>query len=261
MQVEALRASLGATVEGLDLSQGIDPDSAAELRAALLEHQVLIFPGLGLDDERQLALAGVFGEPELHRLEDEDNRDFDSVEGHPEILVLDDPAKNPANFWHSDATFRQQPPLGALLSVRACPPRGGDTLWASTRNAHEELSEPVRRMISGLSAVHGHPPSTSSAVHPVVRRHPETGRPSVFVNRGWTTRIEGLSRHESQAILGMLFDHCERPEFSMRWSWSEGDAALWDNRCTLHYALRDYGSNYRRVHRIALAGDRPRQEN
>ncbi|MCB0996028.1 MAG: TauD/TfdA family dioxygenase [Acidimicrobiales bacterium] len=252
LQVTPLRAALGATVERLD-ADALDATTQAELRQALLAHKVLFFPGQHLTTDQQVALGSVFGRLEATTESGADHRQQLTVEGHDEVLVLDSIERpSRADAWHADVTFAEAPPMGALLSMQVCAPSGGDTIWANAERAYAELSPAIKRALEGLTATHGRPGLTAQASHPVVQLHPETGKPVLFVNRGWTSRIDGMSHHESTHLLALLFDHMERPEYTVRWSWSEGDAALWDNRCTLHYAIWDYGTEHRRIHRVAI---------
>ena len=130
-------------------------------------------------------------------------------------------------------------------------------MWLSTYRAYEELSPPLKQMVEGLTAVHGRMGATEFSSHPIVRTHPETGRKALWVNRGWTIAIGGMQFKEGQLLLNFFFDYMEQPESTCRWAWSVGDIAIWDNRCTLHYALRDYGDADREIHRIILAGEVP----
>ncbi len=252
IEVTALPAALGATVEALDVNR-LDDDMATELREALWAHKVLFFPGIHLSDEQQVALGSVFGELAAVSNDDTDHRRHETVDDEGRILVLD--SSNPysrANFWHTDVTFARNPPLGSLLSMKVSPSSGGDTMWANTQAAYEGLSAPVKAVIEGLTARHGRTGLTEFTDHPVVTIHPETGKQVLFVNRGWTSSLNGLSNLESTHLLDLLCAHMEQPEYTVRWSWSTGDAALWDNRCTMHYALADYGTDQRRIHRVTI---------
>jgi len=250
LTVTRLPQTLGAVVEGLP--EHFDDDTAQALAAAWAEHLVLFFPQAHLDDDRLIELGSVFGT--LHATSPgrkDDNRNQTVLGPNGEILEIDARHER-ANAWHTDVTFAHTPPIGSLLSMRTCPERGGDTMWSNQYRAYETLAEPVRAFVDGLEAVHGRPPMTGSHTHPVVVTHPVTERKALFVNRGWTTRVEGLSPIESGAVLGMLFDHAEKPENTVRWSWRVGDAALWDNRCTMHYAVNDYGDAERVLRRVTM---------
>ncbi len=268
--VAPLTTVLGAEVSGVDLSSPLDAPAIAAIRDALLAHKVLLFRKQSLDPTTQARLASRFGElTPAHPVEP-------SVEGHPEILSLDSDDGARADVWHSDLTFQESPPLGAMLHAVVVPDVGGDTIWADMAAAYEALSPALRDFLAGLTATHSaakaggyfaardtggdKAAATAAAVpahHPVIRAHPETGRPSLFVNPLFTTKIDGLRRAESDALLDLLYEIATRPEHQMRWHWSAGDVAFWDNRCTMHYALLDYGKERRRMERVALEGDRP----
>jgi taurine dioxygenase len=199
----------------------------------------------------------------------------------PEILLLDNhEAFLPDNDnWHTDVTFSKTPPLAAILAAKRIPSVGGDTLWSDSTAAYEALSEPLRRFLDGLSAQHSvtksfpaerwqtdpafkeryeravarHPPVD----HPVVRTHPVSRRKGLFVNEGFTTHINGIKPRESEALLKFLFAHIAQPEFILRWRWTAGDVAFWDNRNTQHYAVADYLPERRTMHRATVNGDEP----
>jgi taurine dioxygenase len=269
--VAPLTTVLGAEVTGVDLSAPLDERTIKAIREALLQHKVLLFRKQSLDPTSQARLASRFGElTPAHPVEP-------SVEGHPEILSLDSDDGARADVWHSDLTFQECPPLGAMLHAVVVPEVGGDTIWADMAAAYDALSPALQTFLAGLTALHsatkaggyfaardnngGDKAAATAAAepahHPIVRAHPETARPSIFVNPLFTMKIDGLRRAESDALLGLLYEVATRPEFQMRWHWSAGDVAFWDNRCTMHYALLDYGKERRRMERVALEGDRP----
>lgn len=250
LTITPMPQALGAVVTGLP--ETFDGAVAAQLNEAWMRHQVLFFPQAHLDDERLIALGSLFGNlAATSPGRADDHRQQTVLGAHGEILEID-ADKERANAWHTDVTWAETPPTGALLSMRTCPERGGDTMWLDQYRAYETLSEPVRTLVDGLRAVHGRPPSTGEHTHPAVITHPVTGRRALFVNRGWTTRFEGMSSIESTGLLRMLCDHAERPENTVRWTWTPGDAALWDNRCTQHYAVNDYGTAKRVLHRVTI---------
>ncbi|HQV57542.1 MAG TPA: TauD/TfdA family dioxygenase [Ilumatobacteraceae bacterium] len=251
--VTPLPQSLGATVTGLDLRAGLNDETVERLLRAWHDNLVLFFPELHLDDDQHIALGSVFGDLAATTQGNDDQRDHLNRGPRGEILVLDaDRPQDRANAWHTDVTFTANPPIGSLLSMQVCPDKGGDTLWTNQIAAYEALSPAVRTLIDELSAVHGRPGLTGSTTHPMVAIHPTTGRKALFVNRGWTTAVDGLSQIESRHLLAMLFEHAEKPEFQVRWTWKAGDAALWDNRVTMHYAVDDYGSAARILHRVTI---------
>ncbi len=164
-----------------------------------------------------------------------------------------------------------------MLNAIVIPEAGGDTLWADTHAAYEGLSAPIRQLVDGLHAFHDGTPTfgrlleavgqgewdgetfteLTQVEHPVVRTHPETGRRNLFVNPGFTTRIKGLTRRESDALLEFLYAHMTTPEYVVRYRWEEGDLGFWDNRTTMHYAVGDYGDAHRVIQRVTVRGDRP----
>jgi taurine dioxygenase len=263
LTVTKLNAALGATVTGIDTSvldadgPGLADDTIATLRRAWSEHLVLFFPEINLSPTQQVRLAGYFGDSLAATTETGDYRNAPTLanEGFPQILLLDTGTGHKPTVtsnWHTDVTFVPNPPIGSLFCMEIPAPHGGDTMFIDQYRSLESLSRPVQEMISALTAVHGRPPLTESAEHPMVITHPETGRRCLFVNRGWTAKVKGVSTTESNHLLAMLFERAEQPEHTTRWQWTAGDAALWDNRCTMHYALNDYNSARRRARRVTI---------
>jgi alpha-ketoglutarate-dependent taurine dioxygenase len=270
MDVEAMSPGLGAVVHDVALHPDLPDATVTSIRGAFLRYKVVWFRGQSLDADALTRLAARFGTlTEAHPVEP-------SLEGHPEVLPLDSEEGARADVWHSDLTFQPCPPLGAILHAVEIPGVGGDTLWADMTSAYRALSAPVQRLLDGLSATHaptkaggyfagrdatGGEAAARTALeavhHPVVRRHPETGEPSLFVNPLFTDKLDGVRRRESDVLLAMLYELSTAPERVVRWKWRAGDVALWDNRCTMHYALLDFGASRRRMLRVALEGDRP----
>ena len=268
-----LAGALGAEVTGIDLRQPIDDAAFATLEAGLLEHQVLFFRDQHIEPVHQRVLASRFGEPVPHPA-------YPHIDGFPEINIIESTEENPTKIdtWHTDMTFLERPPLGTILRGLVIPERGGDTMWASLFAAWEALSDRMQRYLDGLTALHsfahgfrhslaepggwerlGETVRANPPVpHPVVRTHPRSGRRALFVNRLFTTHIEGLREAESDAVLRFLFDHLETPELSCRFRWTPGAIAFWDNRATLHRPVNDFFPAHRRLERIMIAGDRPR---
>lgn len=268
-----LAGALGAEVTGIDLRQPMDDATFARLEGGLLEHQVLFFRDQQVEPAHQRALACRFGEPVPHPA-------YPHIDGFPEINVIESTAENPTKIdtWHTDMTFMERPPLGTILRGIVLPERGGDTMWASLFAAWEALSDRMQRYLDGLTALHsfahgfrhslaepggwerlGEAVRANPPVrHPVVRVHPRNGRRALFVNRLFTTHIEGLREAESDAVLRFLFDHLETPELSCRFHWTPGAIAFWDNRSTLHRPVNDFFPAHRRLERVMIAGDRPR---
>lgn len=274
LQITPIGAALGAIIEGVNLAEPLSEGHFAALKDALLQYQVLFFREQPLTPLQQRNFARHFGDLHIHPI-------YPNVPDTPEVLILDTHDQNlPDNDnWHTDVTFIETPPLGAILAAKQLPPTGGDTLWASGTAAYEALSAPLQHLLDGLTATHDfgksfpetrfavseevhaqwhasrarHPPIT----HPVIRTHPQTGKKALFVNDGFTTRINELSARESQALLDFLFAHIARPEFTLRWRWQENDVAFWDNRITQHYAVADYLPHRRIMHRATILGDKP----
>jgi taurine dioxygenase len=270
-EVVPVTPRLGAEVRGVSLAPDLTDAAIADIRSALLDHKVLFFRQQSFDPASLRAFAARFGEPTpAHPVEP-------SVKGHPEVLSLDSEEGARADVWHSDLTFQERPPLGAMLHAEIVPDVGGDTVWTDMAAAYDALSVPMRAFLDGLTATHspfkagdyfaqrdttaGDKAAETAALapvsHPVVRVHPETGKRSVFVNPLFTLKIDGLRRAESDALLGVVQDLATRPDAMVRWRWETGDVAFWDNRCTMHYALMDYGTARRKMVRVALEGDRP----
>ncbi len=271
IEVTALTPTLGAEIRGVDLREPLSDDAFAEVRDAFHRHQVVFFKGQQkLDPDAQIAFARRFGGLHLHPA-------APHLEGKPEIFVIHThKGSRIANgdAWHTDVSCDEEPPLGTMLQLHQLPPGGGgDTLFASMYAAWEALSEPMRAFLATLQARHesehiyrgryadrnvdDRGKTYPEAVHPVVRTHPETGRRALYVNRAFTTRIEGLRRAESDALLAFLFAHMEQARFQVRFRWEVNDIALWDNRCLQHHAMWDYWPEERKGHRVTIQGDRP----
>ena len=247
----------------------------AAVREAFLEHQVLVFRDQKLDGEAYLALARRFGQPIPYPF-------AKGVDGFEEITAIVKEAHQTSNFggmWHSDTTYRADPPMATMLYCIETPQAGGDTLFACQYRACETLSEPLRRFLSGLKGVSSSAKNASAlrtthlatgtmkgtsrddtmtAAHPAIRIHPETGRPALYVNRSHTVAFEGMTEAESAPILEYLFDHQIKPEFTARVRWAPGTMVIWDNRSSQHCAINDYDGHRREMWRITLAGDEPR---
>ena len=269
-----LSSALGAQIEGVDLTQPLSLEQRDAIEQALLTHQVIFFKNQSITPQQQARFAANFGDLHIHPI-------YPNVPEQPEVLVLDTAVTDVRDnaVWHTDVTFLPTPAMGAVLSAKQLPAFGGDTLWASGIAAFEGLSKPLQRLLDGLTATHdftksfplerfGSTPedfarwdqtrkNNPPLSHPVIRTHPVSGRKSLFVNEGFTTRINELSEAESEAILKLLFAHATRPEYTIRWRWQQTDVAFWDNRVTQHYAVDDYRPNRRVMHRATILGDAP----
>lgn len=274
LTITPLSRALGAQISGVDIAQPLNVEQRDAIEQALLKHQVLFFRDQPITPEQQARFAANFGDLHIHPI-------YPNVPEQPEVLILDTAQTDVRDnaVWHTDVTFLPTPALGAVLSAKLLPEFGGDTLWASGIAAYEALSEPLKVLLQGLSATHDFVKSfplerfgnTAQALeqweatrrknpplsHPVIRTHPVSGRKSLFVNEGFTTRINELSDSESEAILKLLFAHATRPEFTLRWRWQTDDVAFWDNRVTQHFAVDDYRPARRVMHRATVLGDVP----
>lgn len=250
--VSPLAGELGAEVTGLDLSD-LTAVSAGSINELLLEHQVLFFPGQMLTLDEHVAFGRLFGELENHP---NLNNPFTQ---HPEVFELAASHGGLADEWHSDISFQEHPSVMSILNMVTCPSVGGDTLWASAYAAFEALSKPLQDLCLGLTALHDAAPHGRrdlTAIHPVVRVHPETGRRALFVNEHFTRRIVEMSHQESENFLGYLVRWIASPRFTVRYRWSAGTIAMWDNRCTQHFVLSDF-SEQRVIQRVTVMGDTP----
>jgi taurine dioxygenase len=277
LEIEVLTPAVGAVIGGVDLARDQDAETIAAIRKALLKHRVIFFEDQHMTPVQHRNLAACFGALHTHPL-------YPGVGEAPELFILDNHADNPTDndAWHTDVTFIETPPMGSILYAKELPPTGGDTVWSDMRAAYLALSQPMQEFLKGLDAVHDfargfpvtgtvakqagadkhtkareeHPP----VIHPVIRTHPETGEDALFVNYGFTTRIKGLRHKESSALLKMLHEHIQQPEFTVRWHWKPNAVAFWDNRITQHYAVNDYLPHRRIMHRATILGDRPYQQ-
>lgn len=276
--VTPVAGALGAEISGVDLSEPLDDETFGEIHQALLDHLVIFFRDQAITPEHQIAFGERFGKLHVHPF-------IPNLEGYEQVIKLESADAGPgemayqSNTWHTDLTYEAEPPMASILHGLVIPEAGGDTMWNNLYAAYDGLSAPVRAFVDGLTAVHNIVASmpadfmeqswapkqlerlqqiTPPVEHPVVRTHPETGRRCLFVNRNFTSHVVGLTRAESDALLAFLYEHIEQPEFVVRFKWQKNSLAMWDNRCTQHYALVDYRSK-RIMHRVTVCGDRPHQ--
>ena len=268
IEVRKLTPVIGAEIHGVDLSKGLSNQQFDDIHRALMENLVIFFRDQKLSIDEQKDFGRRFGKLHIHPAAPK------GLEEHPEILIIkaDDKSKRVAGEeWHSDVSCDPEPPMGSILYLTTVPPDGGgDTMFANMYRAYETLSEPMRRMLEGLTAIHDgehvfrgrygikdEGKVFPRSEHPVIRTHPVTGKQLLFVNRGFTTRIVQLTRHESTAMLEMLYRHIETPELHCRFKWQANSIAFWDNRCVQHHALWDYYPARRYGHRVTICGDKP----
>ena len=277
--VKPLDNPLAAEVVGLDLNMDLDDQTVADLRKAWMAYPVLVIRGqTDLTMDHHLGYSRRFGDLQRHTVKEILHPEF------PEILVLSNrgrggaqPINNGGAYWHSDITYEEIPPMGSILHGVITPQEGGDTLYADMTRAYDALDAATKQEIEGLKAVHTYrtryeammhagvrPMKTEEELaqwgevaHPIARTHPETGKKAIFVNEGFTKRIEGMSDNEGRDLLEKLFAHSTQDKFVYRHKWRQGDVVMWDNRCTLHKAT-DYDlSQERSMQRTTVRGTKP----
>ncbi len=273
--VSPVTSTIGAEISGVDLASPLTATEVDQIAAALHTYGVVFFRDQPITDEQHRDRARQFGTPEIFAFSAGVHPDIPEV--HPVAFEDGSLAKGRnADAWHSDATWMTEPPYASILRAIELPAVGGDTCWADTAGAYDDLSSAMQRLLNGMTATHdfaktfgpffegpdgparyqairaNHPPVS----HPVVRVHPVTGRKALYVNRNFTMRIDGLSDRENEVLLPFLCDHVRTPDFQCRFRWASGSIAFWDNRATQHYAVPDYAGS-RIMHRVILAGDRP----
>lgn len=271
IRIVPLTQAIGAEMFGVDLREPLSAESSETLERALETHLVLLFRDQPLAPEELIAFGRQLGELQVHPFAPP-NPDF------PEMIVLDqvNPVGEGADNWHADATFQVEPPGFEILQAVQLPAVGGDTLFASMFAAFEAFSPPIQGLLSRLRGAHDLTVQLKSAIdhgysakelkqmrerwpevlHPVARTHPLTGRKALFVNRNYTTRIDGLTDVESERLLHFLFEHIRSPQFQVRIHWEVDTVVVWDNRYCQHTAIPDYHER-RVLHRLNLTGDKP----
>jgi taurine dioxygenase len=277
--VRPLAPALGAEIGGVDLAAPLGDADFARIRDSFHAHSVILFRDQRLTEDQHIAFSRRFGPLEIHVATQY------LLQGHPEIVVLSnriDASGRPmgiedaGRYWHSDLSYMRRPSLGSLLYALEVPAEGGDTLFASMHAAYEALPEPTKRRIAGLEAIHRYGDrwrkdategraraalsdaerqATPDAIHPVVRVHPATGRPALYVNEGFTVGIVGMDERAGRALLDELCTFSIRPEFTWRHKWRKGDLLFWDNRSVVHSATDYDPRTIRHLHRTTVAGD------
>lgn len=281
MRVEKLTTHIGAEISEISLAEAATNDDLfGEIKEALMGRKVLFLRDQQISKAEHVAFAERFGQLETHPVVGSDPK-------HPGLVCiykdLDSPPEHFENAWHCDATWRDKPPMGAVLRCLECPPVGGDTVWADMGKAYEELPEEIKQKIDGLYARHsieatfgarmpiekrhGLKEQFPDAEHPVVRTHPETGEKVLFVN-SFTTHFTNFHTAENvrcgqdyspgaAQLLNYLIARASIPEYQVRWRWRPNSVAIWDNRCTQHYAVMDYWPAVRKMERAGITGDKP----
>ncbi|MEY2461111.1 MAG: taurine dioxygenase [Acidimicrobiaceae bacterium] len=269
LDIRPLTPSIGAEVLGIDLASAPDDGTFAELDKAFADHKVLFFRDQDITTAQHVAFCRHFGDLEVHPF-------VPSKKDYPEVMVLlhDEDRRGTENTWHSDVTWRQEPSLGSMLRAVEVPDVGGDTLFADMEAAFAGLDDALQQRLRSLSAIHdfaavfggGKSPEELAelrekfppAEHPVIRTHPVSGRPSIYVNAAFTAHIVGLEADESRKLLRRLYRQASIPEYQCRFRWEPNSIAFWDNRCVQHYAVSDYWPARRVMERVTIVGDRPR---
>ena len=281
MKIEQLTCAIGAELTGVNLADAAHDDGLfTEIKAALLKHRVLFLRNQEIPRADHVAFARRFGELEDHPVAGSDP-------DHPGLVRIykspDHPNDRYENSWHTDATWRESPPMGCVLRCVECPPVGGDTMWSNMVLAYEKLPEVIKAQIAGLRARHSIECTFGAAMpiekrlalkaqypdaeHPVVRTHPETAEKTLFVN-GFTTHFTNFHTPDnvrygqdftqgSSALLQYLISQAAIPEYQVRWRWQPNSVAIWDNRSTQHYAVMDYPPCHRKMERAGIMGDMP----
>ena len=271
LNIKPFAPNLGAVITNVNLSNDINDAELKGIRDAFHKYQVLFFQNQSeISPENHIKLGRCFGDLHIHPA-------APKMKNYPQIFEIntDKNSKiaNGAEDFHSDVSCDIEPPLGTMLQLHILPECGGDTMFANMYMAYEALSDPMQKFLSDLKASHesehfyrgryktesngGSKTEYPSAIHPVIRTHPETGKKAIFVNKFFTTRIVGLEPQESKFILDFLFSHIEKTEFQIRYRWNKNDMAFWDNRCTIHKALWDYFPHERKGRRVTIKGDIP----
>jgi taurine dioxygenase len=279
VSVARLAGACGAVVSGVDLADDLPNAAIAEIRRALLDHQVIFFRDQRLDPEQLVAFTHRFGPPSPVPF-------VQPIPEHPEVIAVVREASETHGYtfgglWHSDFSFLPEPPCASILHALEVPPYGGDTIFASQTLAYSTLSAGMQSMLQGLTGVHSavnayspkmqavhdtfrgmsvqtNESATRVQLHPVVRIHGETEQPALFANAQYTVGLQGFAHHEAKPLLDFLFAHSTRTELTCRWQWRVGDLAMWDNRAVQHMAMADFTGHRRAMHRTTVAGEAPR---
>lgn len=272
LELHHLSPVIGTEVLGIDLRETLSDAVISWLSDLLVERKVLFFREQAISAQQHIAFARRFGELEIHPFTTNDS-------AHAEIIHLNNDRENPPriNIWHSDVTWREAPSLGSILRAVEVPAVGGDTLFANMEAAYARLDDDTKAMLADLQAIHdnsaflngmrargaseaeieakrqAYPPTT----HPVVRTHPVSGKPSIYVNRAFTQAIAGWPEDESRRLLQSLYQTASNPDVQCRFRWRPDSLAFWDNRATQHFAAADYWPHTRRMQRVTIIGDRP----
>ena len=269
MKVEKSNSALGAEISDFDLSRSLSDDEISNFINVLSENEVVFIRDQNISHESHKRLATYFGSLQTHPA-------YPTVEGFPEITILENDRENPSKIeeWHTDMTFKANPPLGSILIGRIIPETGGDTLFSSLSAAFSDLDKDMQGQLQNLNAVHSFEHGFKESLaeeggrerlaealkenppisHPMVKIHPVTNKKILYVNRLFTSHIEGMDSTESNELLDFLFDHIQKDKFVCRFNWEPNSIAFWDNRSVLHKPVNDYWPQLRRMERITIEG-------
>jgi len=277
IEISPLAGAVAAEVSGIDLSAPLSERAIRDVHQAFLDHLVIVFRDQALTPSKQVEIAHLFGKPAIYPF-------LKGLDGAPEVNELLKTEEQTVNFggsWHSDTAYKERPDMGTLLYALEVPAAGGDTLFANMYLAYEALSAGMKALLDGLIAVYSSekgyggarkermkslaglkdkvPDEVAAfeAEHPLVRTHPETGRKGLYVGKAHTLRFKGMTEEESKPLIDYLAEFAVRPEFTCRVRWQPRTLAIWDNRCTQHFAINDYSGKRRRMHRVTIEGERP----
>ena len=266
--------AIGAEISGIDLSLPLSQDQLDQIYQDLIDYNVIFFRDQNISPKNHVALANSFGEIEPpHPV-------YPHVKGFPEIVLLENDSNNPpdTDVWHTDVTFKSDPAFTSILYSKIIPPTGGDTLWCSLSAIYESLPNDMKKYLESLRAVHdmgdfrnnfinednidsAHKLNEGykkfgNAIHPVIKKHPISNKKFLYINPGFTSQLVGMNMTESNNLLSYLFNFMNKPEFQIRFKWSANTVAIWDNRCTMHYAVGDYMPHHRQMNRITVLNDK-----
>ena len=267
-EIRPLTPGIGAEIHGVDLCTPLDDATHERIHQALLDHLVVFFRDQQMSPDQHVAFGRRFGDLHIHP-------SAPCVDGRPELMEIHADGSSPfaeGTAWHTDVSCDEEPPMGSILHLTTVPEMGGDTLFANMYAAYDALSETMKAVLDPLEALHTDEVHRNryehvggglrrderpTAVHPVIRTHPETGRKLIYVNQPFTQSIVGMTQAESDALLNFLYAHVANPRFHCRFRWERNSVAFWDNRCTQHHATWDYYPQVRSGIRVTIAGDKP----
>jgi taurine dioxygenase len=273
-KINKLTPIIGAEIISGNIFNNLNDEVCSEIYNSLIENKVIFFRNQNITTEQHIAFAKNFGDIEPpHPV-------YPHIDQHPEIVVLENDEKRPpdTDVWHTDVTFKPNPPFASILYSKIIPSSGGDTLWSCLSSIYDALPNDIKKYLETLNAVHdmgdfrntfvNNEPIGSaeklnegfkkfgSAIHPVIKMHPITKKKFIYVNPGFTNHIVGLNATDSNNLLNYLFTFMNKPEFQIRFKWTENTIAMWDNRCTMHYAIGDYMPHHRKMHRVTVLNDK-----